>query len=255
MIKDYLNLPENVEGIGEIYPISILEWEEFHPLAKSFLLVDYDYLKYRLKIESEIKLMDFLIAMCLNSEDEDIRVKNMTNFKRLIEIPLQKETRFVFDEQNNEWFFLLDESESSLQINRRNFDQFREVVMRQNLLFSPITAPNPYAQQVLDEAIERMNRKGSPVDLESMLAVVSVMRGLTPDQLANYSYYQLRADYEVFQRIENNRITHLYRCQGGKGDDIELVAPLSIHENPYGFERLFDKVDAQQEEKLQKMLS
>lgn len=255
MIRDYLYLPEEVAGIGLIYPISILEWDEFSKLAQRFLLIGYDHLKYRLKIKEEVKLMDFLIALCLNSDNEDERVKNLESFKRLVEMTTRKEVRFMFDKISKEWFFFLDETENGLQINRHNFDTFREIVMRQNLLFEPMVAPNEFAQQVLDEAIERMNRKGTPVDLESMLAVVSVMRGLTPDQLANYSYYQLRADYEVFQRIESNRIIHLYRCQGGKGDDIEMVAPLSIHENPYGFERLFDKVDAQREEKLQKMLS
>ena len=255
MIKDYLNQPEEVEGIGLIYPVSILEWETFSPLAHRFLLVGYDHLKYRLKVKEEVKLLDFIIAVCLNSEDEEERVKNLESLKQLIELVVRKETRFMFDKGTKEWFFFLHETEDHPQINRHNFDQFREVVMRQNLLFEPVVAPNEFAQKILDEAIERMNRKGSPVDLESMLAVVSVMRGLTPEQLSTYSYYQLRADYEVFQRIESSRIIHLYRCQGGKGDDIELVAPLSIHENPYGFNRLFDKVDTNRENDLQKMLS
>lgn len=255
MIRDYLYLPEEIEGIGNVYPISILDWEAFSRLANRFLLFGRDHLKYRLKIDDGVSLLDFIIAVCLNSDNENERIQNLTDFKRLIDMTTRKESRFMFDKQSQEWFFFLDESDEGLQINRHNFDRFREVVMRQNLLFEPVVAPNEMAQQVLDEAIERMNRRGTPVDLESMLAVVSVMRGLTPDQLANYSYYQLRADYEVFQRIESHRIIHLYRCQGGKGDDIELVAPLSIHENPYGFERLFNKVDADKESKLQKMLS
>lgn len=255
MMKDYLNLPEEVEGIGKIYPISVVEWEEFSRLAQRFLLIGYDHLKYRLQVKEEVKLMDFLIALCLNSNDENERVKNLESFKRLVEMTTRKAVRFMFDKVSKEWFFFLEEKDDGLQINRDNFDTFRQIVMRQNLLFEPLVAPNELGQQAIDEAIERMNRRGSPVDLESMLAVVSMVKGILPHQLTDYSYYQLRADYEVFQRIESNRIIHLYRCQGGKGDDIEMVAPLSIHENPYGFDRLFSKVDAQKENQLQKMLS
>lgn len=255
MIKDYLNQPEEVAGIGYIYPISVLEWEQFSLLAQRFLMIGYDHIKYRLQLKEEIKLMDFLIALCLNSEDEAVRIKNLEDFKTLIEMTVRKSVRFMYDKVSKEWFFFLDEEGDEHQINRHNFDDYRKIVMRQNLLFEPLVAPNPMAQQVIDDAIMRMNKKGSPVDLESMIALVSVVRGLTPDLLAGYSYYQLRADFEVAQRIENNRIIHLYRCQGGKGNDIELVAPLSINENPYGFDKLFEKVDAEREQKLQKMLS
>lgn len=247
-----MNLPDEVDGLTGIYPVSILEWEEFRELAQRFLLYSYDFLKYRMKIKTEMKMFDFIIAMILQSETEDERVKHMEDFQKLIGITTRCEAKLFFNPQSGEWVFKIGEHG---ELTKHNFDDYKAVVLRQNLLFEPLTAPNEIAQKVIDDAIARMSKKGSPVSLEAMIAVVSVTRCLTPDQFKHYSYYQLRADYEVAQRIETNRIIHLYRCQGGNGEPVELVSDLTIHQNPYGFEALFNKVDTEKDKALKKALS
>lgn len=252
MIKDYLNLPDEVDGLKGIYAISILDWEEFKELAQRFLLYSYDFLKYRAKITADVKMFDFIIAMILQAEKEEDRVKGIEDFQRLISLTTHQEAKLLFNPASSEWVFKIGESG---ELNKHNFDDYKAVVLRQNLLFEPLTAPNEIAQKVIDDAIARMSKKGGEVSLEAMIAVVSVVRCLSPDQFKNYSYYQLRADYEISQRIEMNRVVHLYKSQGGNGDVIEMVSELSIHQNPYGFDALFSKVDMKKEEALKKALS
>ncbi len=253
MIKDYLYLPDEVEGVGKVYPVSILEWEEFSLLAQRFLMYSYDMLKYRFKINDELDMLNFLFITIIQRESESERVAGILDLQRLLSIVLKKETKAYLVTSTGKWVVSVGDDEFT--IDGETFDRLKPVIMRQNLIFEPLVAENEFGQQVIDDAIQRMSRQGDEVDLESMIAVVSVVKTISPSEFQNYSYYQLRADYEVSQRIENNRIVHLYRTQGGKGEPIGLTTPLSIHENPYGFDKLFAKVDSQKEEKLQKMLS
>lgn len=253
MIKDYLNLPEEIEGIGKVYPVSILEWETFLSLAQRFLLYSYDMLKYKFKIEQEISMLDFIFAIILQSDDDEERVQGIVDLQRLLSIVLKEDVKAFYNTVNQEWVLIVGEDKG--EVNKRNFDALKSVLLRQNLLFEPLIANNDLGQQIIDDAIRRLSRGGDPVDLESMLVAVSVVKGISPSDFSNYSYYQLRADYELSQRIENNRVLHLYRSQGGKGEPTSLVSPMSIHENPYGFDKLFNKMDMNKEKQFQKMLS
>ena len=253
MIKDYLNLPELVEGIGYVYPVSVVEWEDFSRLAQRFLLYSYDMIKYKFKIEQEIKMLDFLFLVIMQGETEEERVQGVIDLQDMLKIVLKEDVKAFYDNQSGEWLLMVGEQGN--EINRLNFDTLKPVIMRQNLLFEPLIANNDIAQQIIDDAITRMSRQGDKVELESMIACVSIVKGIHPKELQDYSYYQLRADYEVSQRIENNRFIHLYRSQGDKQEPTSLISPLTIHENPYGFDKLFAKVDAEREMNLQKMLS
>ena len=253
MIKDYLNLPEEVEGIGKVYPVSILEWETFLALAQRFLLYSYDMLKYKFKIEQEISMLDFIFAIILQADDEEERVQGIVDLQHLFSIVLKEDVKAFYNTLAHEWVLMVGENKG--EINKDNFDVLKPILLRQNLLFEPLIANNDLGQQIIDDAIQRLSKGGEPVDLESMLAVVSVIKGIAPSEFNNYSYYQLRADYEISQRIENNRVTHLYRSQGGKAEPVSLVSPMTIHENPYGFNKLFNKMDMNKEKQFQKMLS
>ena len=93
MIKDYMNLPEEIEGIGSVYPVSIVEWEEFSKLAQRFLLYSYDMIKYKFKIEQEIPMLDFLFATILQSETEEGRIKGVEELQQLFSIVLKEEVK------------------------------------------------------------------------------------------------------------------------------------------------------------------
>ena len=255
MIKDYLSLPEEVEGLGKIYPISILDWNEFSETARTYLLYSYDFLKYRCQLDESVKLLDFIMALILQDKTEEDGVQALKKFIQMISFTFREPVKSFFHPSTQSWVFLIGEEKDSRYLTRDNFDRYREVVMRQNLLFEPLVAPNEFSQKTIDDAILKMSRRAPESDLETMLALVSVVKGISPEQFKTYSYYQLRADYEISQRLEHNRFIHLYRSQGAKTEPVNLSAKLEMLENPYSFEKLFKKVDVAKEEKFQKMLS
>ena len=76
-------------------------------------------------------------------------------------------------------------------------------------------------------------------NIESMIVLVSKSREVTED----YTYYQLQADYEMELRLEQSRAIPTYRAVGADIDDIQLGQILSMHEDPYSFEKMFKKND------------
>ena len=251
MIKDYINLPEEIEEVGFLHPVSIFEWEEFHTLARKFLLYSYDYLNYRLK-QPELKMFDFLILTILSSEDSEKRVYDMLELQRLLQIVFKDTIQCLFDKKKNEWVFKVGEKGF---VTCQNFDRIKEVIMRQNLLYEPIVVEDENTQTFINQHFERLNATGEESDLESMLAYVSNIKGISPETFKTYSYYQLRVDFEMAQKIENNLYIHMYRTQGAKGEPINITSKLNVHKSPYSLDNIFNKVDEQKEQELQKMMA
>ena len=251
MIKDYLNLPHSIEGVGTLHAVSILEWEEFQALAQRFLLFSYDYLNYRLHI-TNVKMLDFLVSLVLHSEDVDERVRHLTELHRLFEIVFKEPVQSFMDPKSNQWVFKIGESGI---LTSENFDEVKHIILRQNLLYEPLTVEDENAQQFINEHLERSSRMGEPVEMESMLAYVSHAKGIDPSQFQTYTYYQLRVDFEIAQKMENNLYIHMYRTQGAKAEPVSVTGKLSVHENPYSMEKIFNKVDGKQDQQLQKMMS
>ena len=135
-------------------------------------------------------------------------------------------------------------------ITRDNYEEIRAMIMEQNLIFEPIVAPNKKSQDIIDKAIERKRSSGSNVEtnIESMIILVSKSRPVTED----YTYYQLQADYEMVLRLEQSRAIPTYRAVGADIDPIELGAILSIHEDPYSFEKMFRKNDRSKDAEMLK---
>ena len=255
MIKDYLSLSEELQGVGHLYPVSVLHWHEFSEVARKYLLYSYDFLKYRCQLDESVKLLDYLMALVIFQEPKDLAEERMLEFSQMLSLSFQEPVHPYFHPQTKQWVFAIGGEASDRYLTRDNFDDYRRIVMRQNLLFEPLVAPNEFSQRTIDDAIERMSRRSPESDLEAMLALVSVIKGISPDQFKNYSYYQLRIDFEMAQRLEYNRFIHLYRSQGAKVEGLNLAGKLESLENPYSFERLFKKVDVAKENEFQKMLS
>lgn len=251
MIKDYLNLPQSVKGVGTLHAVSILEWEEFQTLAHRFLLFSYDYLEYRLNL-TNVKMLDFLVSLVLQSEDGDERVRHLMDLHRLFEIVFKEPVQSFMNPKTNQWTFKIGESGV---LTSEQFDDVKAIILRQNLLYEPLTVQDENAQQFINEHLERASRMGEPVEMESMLAYVSHAKGLDPSAFQTYTYYQLRVDFEIAQKMESNLYIHMYRTQGAKAEPVSVTGKLSIHENPYSIDKIFNKVDERQDQHLQKMMS
>ena len=94
------------------------------------------------------------------------------------------------------------------------------------------------AQKMIDKAIQK--RISANGDKESSLEAKLIMNSSKfPIDYDTYTYYQLQTQFEIINRLEMSRATHIYRSVGAKIDIPMLDEELSIHENPFSFEKLF----------------
>ena len=124
-------------------------------------------------------------------------------------------------------FYLLD---------NQGLEEFREIVMKQNLIFMPKIAKNIESQEGID--IEMKHRNGKEeYDMESIIAILLFYN---PNlDLNNITYYAVKAIFHSFLNIGQFNILHNYRANGCTGKDnkdikvINLTDHLSIKDNPY----------------------
>jgi len=117
-----------------------------------------------------------------------------------------------------------------------------------------LVVEDEYTQKLIDKAVKVRNKTGGNFDFQSMLVYVCNKRNILPSQLANYTYYQLRCDNEMLQRLDFNNGVPVYRSQGAKVDMIEVYKSLDTLSNPNSWDSFFVKEDKQADAEMQRML-
>ena len=251
MIKDYLGKSEIVDGI-EIFPISVLDWEEFNEVGAKYLLYGYNFIKYRLKPQKKMKLFDLVISLVATEviEKQDAECQAIKDLERLFEL-VTKHTATLMTDSHGHWYV---EIKDVGVINQHNYDAIREVIMRQNLMFEPLIVEDEYTQKVIDKAVRVRNKTGGEFDFQSMLVYVCNKKQILPSQMKDYTYYQLRCDNEMYQRIDFNDSIHVYRAQGAKVDSMNTYKSLETLSNPNSWDKFFVKADRRADEEIQRTL-
>lgn len=128
-------------------------------------------------------------------------------------------------------------------LDKDNFYEFRDIVMKQNLLHEPLIMGNSISQKAIDEDLEyRMG--DSENDIEAMVAYVSLHSN---KDINNYTYYRLRADFNMLmteKSYDSGIIYNANGCKTKKNKSIpipNILNHLSIHDNPY--KDMFHKMD------------
>lgn len=226
-------------------PVRLMDWEKFIPVAYEMLRLNNELLRKRLKLDESVLLYDYVLEYMIKMSEERFGQEGSfalvlisSVFSLCYRLPVEPMLQKKDGDVN--LVFKIGDNDEDL-ITRDNYEEIRAMIMEQNLIFEPIIAPNKKSQDIIDKAIERKRSSGSNVEtnIESMIILVSKSRPVTED----YTYYQLQADYEMVLRLEQSRAIPTYRAVGADIDPIELGAILSIHEDPYSFEKMFRKND------------
>lgn len=235
-------------------PVRLMDWEKFIPVAYEMLRLNNELLRKRLKLDESVLLYDYVLDYMIKMSEERFGQEGSfalvlisSVFSLCYRLPVEPMLQKKDGDVN--LVFKIGDNDEDL-ITRDNYEEIRAMIMEQNLIFEPIVAPNKKSQDIIDKAIERKRSSGSNVEtnIESMIILVSKSRPVTED----YTYYQLQADYEMVLRLEQSRAIPTYRAVGADIDPIELGAILSIHEDPYSFEKMFRKNDRSKDSEMLK---
>ena len=246
--KHYQNVKIPVKGLSvSPLPVRLADWDKFAPIGGMYLNVCEDLLRKRLKLDESITLLDY-IGMCLINDSEDLtsddpEKNKIIEFSNMLSYAFRLPVEGMVEKKNGELrlVFRINGNNKDL-ITRENYAEVRELIMEQNLFYDPIIAPNAKSQELIDKAIARMAKSSSDIEtnIESMLVLVSRHRDINSD---DYTYYKLRADYEMELRLEQSRAIPTYRAVGADIPPIELGEVLGMHTNPYSKDKLFKRND------------
>ena len=123
--------------------------------------------------------------------------------------------------------------EGHYSINRDNFEEFREVVMKSNLVYKPLIGKNLRSNNVIQKAFETKSSHSPDISLDSMIATVSMKRNLSDEQILDYTWYRLMFDFNLISREHFNHLLFMARVIGGEMDIPNLSEPIELYKNPY----------------------
>lgn len=263
-LNNYLMKPTYLKRIP-IYPIKIMDYEEFSQLANQYILLDIPQLNNKLKqlgnetlpfktlfeylvgvIEDEYKLLEQIKKEFNKNSNKKIPNKELVemirekynlnsevNICKLLNMTLHKDISF---NRIMKCFAITDKGKIIGVINDDNFYEYRKIVMEQNLLFTPRIAPNKKSQEIIDKEIKKLFGD-EEFSLETIIGVVSMEYG--GKDISDFTYYRVKSDYKIAMLKLNYMSSIIYKANGCKGKgDSEIPVPslsedLNMLENPY----------------------
>ena len=198
-------------------PVRLIEWELFQTLAYEPLRINEELMRKQLKIDEKIKLFDYLIDYMMEKAKRETGREEYgliilaQIFSLAYRLPV--ELRVVNTDTRPTFAFCINGNEDDL-ITRNNYEAIREMIMEQNLIFEPIIAADERSQKVIDKAIERK-------------------RNITSNTETN---------------MEQSRAIPVYRAVGADIEPIIYAEVLSMHEDPYSFDKMFKKNDRKKDD-------
>lgn len=218
-LNNIFGRPQYIEGVGNIYPIKLKDYDEFIENANILY-----YSKRHFGIEDE-NISLFSILFTFGVQNPDI-IKKLQNLFSMI---LKKET---FVAVSDDFYgFVIDEDHS---INEHNYDLVRQVVMNQNIIFEPKVYKDPLVQKWAEKAMEAKAKNSIKMTLEDMITTVHVFTGIDYEKIAEYTYYQLQASFNRIKKIKNYDTNVAMKCAGAEKVEIEHFAEeLDLYKSPY----------------------
>lgn len=266
-LDNYFMKPQFLEGIGNIYPISISDYEKFSSLARKYITQGITTLHNLYKVNKKVNVLDYFVDMGMKMDkelsdlksiqnniprDEDeknkidelnklyevyssgqILVYSIYEMEELFSLILKKKVIFKYSITEDGLNYIFDIGDG-LYITRDNFKEFRSIIMWQNLLYEIPTSKDKKINESIQQSIKSQSKNNKGGDLCAMISAVGIERGLSDDEIFQYTYYRLRFDYEIITRKMYNLFMFMLRSQGcNDAKIVELSEEVNLRFNPY----------------------
>lgn len=221
-LKQIFAQPEYIDGIGNVYPIQLKDYYNFHKCSHILYLSKNHY------AETDVPLLAliFLSAEYIGYTSDELT----SNFEKLFSLVLKKDIRLF---SNDEIFWFQPKDENSIKIDFYNYDILRSVIMRQNLMFEQKVYKNPKVQEWANKVLESKIKDQPKIGMEEIITTVSVFTGKHYKDLQDYTIYQIYSDYQRIRKFKYYDLSVLFRSQGANIEINDFAEDLDIYKNPY----------------------
>lgn len=266
-LDNYFMRPQFIEGIGNIYPVSIFDYERFQILASKYINQGITTLHNLYKVNKKVNELDYFVDMGIKmdkelqylksiheyipqNEDEQnklnelkqlynlynsgkVIIYSISELEELFSLLLRKQVIFKCNPNDLQDYVFQIEDEK-LFITRDSFREFRDIIQWQNLLYEMPTSKDKRINESIQQSIRTQTKDNKGGDLCAMISAVGIERGLSDEEIFKYTYYRLRFDYEIITRKNYNVFMFMLRSQGCESAKIiELSEEVNLRFNPY----------------------
>lgn len=211
MFTDIFGLPRELKNVGKIYPIKmcdylefcnyswILRYEKAHTYVKDENITNFEAVIYR----------EFNCEAINNFKGNDLIKIKIYAIGQIIRLTLHQEPKFDFEK--NEFTI------NGKKINKNNYDEFRKIVMEQNLIVKEKIYKSKEIEQWFKKARKTKDReeKNNNIGFEEIVSTVRAKTGNTYEELLQETYYQLMTDFMRINEVVNHEDTVIFASQVG----------------------------------------
>lgn len=180
--------PVNIKGFGNVYPIQVGDWDEFENYL-NVLMISKKHIE--VTIDEDIALLHRIV---LGIQDDKIN-NSLCKLFNLI----SKTDSFKLELFHDKYHFINDESQT---VDFTNYDDIRNTIFHQNILFEPKVYKDPLMQQWAEKVLEARSKNAANITMEDMITTVAVLSGKHYWDLEKYSIYQLKSEFQRINKIK-----------------------------------------------------
>jgi hypothetical protein len=196
-LSDIRGLPVYFEGVGNVYPILMEDYDEFHEVCSPL------YISKGFFNEVDIPLLSLVFISYPEIETTEL----IDKFCRLFSLVLRKE---VTTRINPEDSALIGFCAESCFISNHNYEELRLLIMKQNLLKERKIYKNKLVAEWAELARKAKERNQPKISIEDIVTTVKVSQGLTYEQIFSSTIYQLYSEFYRIRKIKDFDKSVLY---------------------------------------------
>ncbi|QSF43271.1 hypothetical protein [Paenibacillus tianjinensis] len=198
IVNNIFGKPTIIEGVGEIYPIKLMDYDRFQ---ESSGVLYYNKQHFGKEYE-KYDLLDLIVFGC----GEDF----IARLEILFSIVTKKQVIYYYNGENS-YGFSIDEAS---HITKYNYDLVRNVIMKQNIMIEPKVYKNKIVAEWAAKAAAAKSKNGVKMTYEDMVSTVSVYTGKSYKELEEQTIYQLQSDFSRIGKMMEYTTTIAFMCAG-----------------------------------------
>jgi hypothetical protein len=218
-VKYILAKPDFIDGIGNVYPIKVSDYDEFIECS-GVLNIRKEHFNEDAK---PYQLLDLLIFGIGEKE------KTVNSLEKLFALVTKRDVQYI--ENNEKYAFIIDEDHF---ITNANYGILRQTIMKQNLIFEQKIYKDPLVAEWAQKVLQQRSKGGVKITIEDMLSTVSVVASKSYSEIAEMTIYQMNADFKRITKDKDYHVAISMKCAGADKVNVNYFAEeINMFKNPY----------------------